>query len=215
MPAYTARITRVVDHGHDTKSLFLARPDGFRFDAGQFVSCQLPIDGATVAKPYTIASPTGVDELEILFNHLPGGVASTYLWERRAGDVLPFTGPWGTFTLDAPPTVPTVFIAEGPGIAAIRPLLYAAARPDGPPLSLLYATALPLYHDELAQLPGVTMQVIAPGALDAAVRAQWIDADAARDRQFFICGIGALVPALRDALRHAGYARRAVRYEKW
>jgi ferredoxin-NADP reductase len=42
-----------------------------------------------------------------------------------------------------------------------------------------------------------------------------VDADGDRSRHFFICGIGPLVPALRDLLRRAGYERRAVQYEKW
>jgi ferredoxin-NADP reductase len=49
---------------------------------------------------------------------------------------------------------------------------------------------------------------------DAAVR-RWIDGDADRSRHFFICGVGAPVLALRDRLRAAGYARRAVQYERW
>jgi ferredoxin-NADP reductase len=54
-----------------------------------------------------------------------------------------------------------------------------------------------------------------PDALvDTTVR-RWIEADTDRSRHFFICGVGALVPRLRDLLRAAGYARRAVQYERW
>ena len=89
MAAYTARITRVVDHGQETRSLFLERPAGLDFLPGQFLSCQLPIDGTRVTKPYTVASSPDVPgDLELLFNRLPGGVASHYLFERRAGDRL-------------------------------------------------------------------------------------------------------------------------------
>jgi ferredoxin-NADP reductase len=47
------------------------------------------------------------------------------------------------------------------------------------------------------------------------VARRWVDADADRSRRFFVCGVGAIVPALRDLLRGAGYERRAVQYEKW
>ena len=216
MAAYTARITRVVDHGQETRSLFLERPAGLRFLPGQFLSCQLPIDGARVTKPYTVASSPDVPgDLELLFNRVPGGAASHYLFERRDGDGLDFTGPWGTFTLEHALAAPTIFIAEGTGIAAIRPMVHRAAHTATHPLHLLYATRQPLYESEFARLPGVTIDVIAPSTLPDVVAARWVTADDDRSRHFFVCGIGAIVHQLRDLLRGAGYARRAVHYEKW
>ena len=47
------------------------------------------------------------------------------------------------------------------------------------------------------------------------VHRRWIESDTDRTRHFFICGVGLIVPTLRDELRRAGYARRAVQYEKW
>ncbi len=44
---------------------------------------------------------------------------------------------------------------------------------------------------------------------------RWVKADADRTRQFYLCGIGKGVIALRDLLRGAGYERRAVHYEQW
>jgi ferredoxin-NADP reductase len=49
---------------------------------------------------------------------------------------------------------------------------------------------------------------------DESVR-RFVDGDADRSRHFFVCGVGAPVFALRDRLRAAGYARRAVQYERW
>lgn len=217
MTEYTARITRVVAHGHDTRSLFLERPPGFTFEPGQFVSLQLAIDGARVTKPYTIASDPAPTEatLELAFNRVPGGLVSPYLAERTVGDLLTFTGPWGTFTCPRAPAAETVFIAEGLGIAAIRPMLHRAAATAAHPLHLQYATAHPLYLDELRALRGLNTTVVPPATVVRAVTARWIDADADRTRHFFVCGVGAMVLQLRDALRGAGYARRAVQYEKW
>jgi hypothetical protein len=46
-------------------------------------------------------------------------------------------------------------------------------------------------------------------------RRKWVDADEERGRNFYICGVGKGVIALRDLLRGSGYERRAVRYEQW
>lgn len=212
-----AVLEAVHDHGRDTRSL-IVRPDApLAFRPGQFLSCLVPTaDGQRLVRPYTIASsPEAPDRLELLLNHVPGGPGSTWLFARAPGDVLDFTGPWGTFVLDAAPDAETIFVALETGIAAIRPMLRRAVATARHPLRLLYATTHPLYRDELGALPGVDTTLVTPDALEATVAARWIDADAQRDRHFFVCGVGDVVTRLRDRLRAAGYARRAVQYEKW
>jgi ferredoxin-NADP reductase len=49
----------------------------------------------------------------------------------------------------------------------------------------------------------------------AETRRRWIEADSARGRHFYVCGVGKGVLGLRDLLRGAGYDRRAVHYEQW
>jgi ferredoxin-NADP reductase len=161
-------------------------------------------------------STPDVRELDVLLNLVPNGPGSHYLFARRPGDTIRFTGPWGTFVLGDLPDAETIFVAEGTGIAPIRPMLLDAVRRDRrPPLRLLYGTSLDLYRAELEALPGLTVDVVPPASVfDEAVR-RWVDADADRSRHFFICGVGAPVLALRDRLRAAGYARRAVQYERW
>jgi anthranilate 1,2-dioxygenase reductase subunit len=53
------------------------------------------------------------------------------------------------------------------------------------------------------------------GTLAEHVRRRFVDADESRDRAFYLCGVGQGVIELRDLLRKAGYARRAVQYERW
>ncbi|HLK12480.1 MAG TPA: FAD-binding oxidoreductase [Candidatus Binatia bacterium] len=213
-----ARVERVVAHAPGTRTLVLRLPPGERlaFRPGQFVSCLLPVGGERLIRPYSIASsPEEPARLEILLDLVPGGPGSRHLFGLGPGDRLRFTGPWGTFVLDRPPDAEAVFVAAETGIAPIRPMLRRAAATAVHPLRLLYGTALGLYHDELAALPGVTVEVVAPRALEAAVAARFIQADDDRSRHFYLCGVGEQVTRLRDGLRAAGYARRAVQYEKW
>ncbi len=210
------RITRVADLAPYVRSLRLERPAGFDFVPGQFLSCLLPVGGTRLTRPYTIASsPEDPGDLEICLNRVVGGPGSTYLFGLRVGATVDVTGPWGTFTLATAPAAETVFVAHEMGIAAIRPLVRRASATGTHPLRVLHGTRRPLWRDELAALPRVTLDVVAPDALEAEVARRWIDADADRTRRFFVCGIGAIVPTLRDRLRGAGYERRAVQYEKW
>jgi ferredoxin-NADP reductase len=213
----TGRLDAITDHGADTRSLFLALDAPLVFRPGQFISCLLPIDGETI-RPYSIASPPEQPtRLELLLNLVPGGAASAHLFGLEPGATLCFTGPWGTFVCDRAPAAEAVFIADGTGIAPIRPMLHRTlATGAGHPVRLLHATDHPLYADELDALaPRLDVARVPPSTLESEVRRRWIDADADRSRYFYICGVGPIVPALRDLLRRAGYERRAVQYEKW
>jgi CDP-4-dehydro-6-deoxyglucose reductase len=221
-------IERVVEHTADTRSLFLRVPERtFRFIPGQFISLQLVIDGQSLVRPYSIASdPEQSDVLEICLNIVPGGLASVYLFSLRVGVELPFTGPWGTFTLADPPTLETVFIADGTGIAPIRPMLRRALATElAAPVRVHYraqSEAELLYRAEWQALAQQHRwfsfePIITPSCavLLERMQARYVAADQDRGRSFYICGVGDVVTRLRDTLRGAGYARRAVRYEKW
>ncbi len=218
------------DHNSDTRSLFLKLIDGgqLSFVPGQFISISLALENETRVRPYTVASsPEEADAIEICFNRVPGGVGARYLFERKLGDELQFTGPFGAFTMDRVPEKECVFITEGTAIAPVRPMirraLGAGARPA---LSLLYAapdSAHLLYREEIAQwaASGVNFaSLLAPASelydrLIAETQRRWIDSDSDRSRHFYVCGVGKSVLRLRDLLRGAGYERRAVHYEQW
>jgi ferredoxin-NADP reductase len=212
----TAVLEAVVDHGADTRSLVFHVPGGLVFRPGQFLSCLLPIGNERQIRPYSIASsPEESDRVELLLNLVPGGPGSHYLFALAPGADLHFTGPWGTFVLDRAPDAETVFIAIGTGIAPIRPMLHRAAATATRPLALLYGSEHPLYGDELAALPGLRVDVVPSVDIEAEVGRRYLDHDGDRTRHVFICGVGDVVPRLRDGLRAGGYARRAVQYEKW
>lgn len=222
---YAATIDRITEIGPETRSFTLRLPaaSAFTFTPGQFVSCLLPVDGETLIRPYSLASnPEELPGLDICLNRVCGGRGSGYLFGLSPGVTLQFTGPWGTFRLDRQPDSETVFIAQGPGIVPIRPMLRRALRNGAHPLRLYYAAPTPahlLYGPELAAAAHAesrfTYTPIVAGPLEAAVEATFIAADAIRTRAFFICAVGDIVTRLRDRLRAAGYERRAVQYEKW
>ena len=212
----TAVLESVVEHGADTRSLFFTIPGGIAFRPGQFLSCLLPIGGERLIRPYSIASsPEEPDRVELLLDLVPDGPGSRYLFGLDPGAALHFTGPWGTFVLDHAPDAPTVFVAIDTGIAPIRPMVRRALATATHPVTLLHAASHPVYRAELDALDGLERQRVAPGAVEAEVRRRYLEHDADRSRHFFICGVGDVVPRLRDALRAGGYVRRAVQYEKW
>ena len=227
-----ARVERIFDHASDTRSLFLSLTSGkhLRFAPGQFISITIPLGDETRSRPYSIASdPEDRGPFEICFNRVKGGRGVEWLFERRAGDTIDFSGPFGAFTLDPAPDSEEGFIAEGTAIAPIRPMLKRAlASSSAAKIHLIYAAPDRdhiLYAAELDALartaPNFSYEpVIVPAEriydrLVEMAQARWITADADRTRHFYICGVGKGVIRLRDLLRGAGYERRAVHYEQW
>ena len=231
-----AVIERIIEHTSDTRSFFLRPCNGRRlsFIPGQFLSLQLPVDGKTLTRPYSIASnPEDGGPLEICLNLVPGGQGSKYLFSLVAGDMVDFSGPWGTFTLKEPPLAECVFLADGVGIVPIRSMIRRAlAHHSQFPVRLLYRADCEqhlLYRQELESWARQHARFVfepllghlsnrADGVTDSfreEIEARYIKRDEDRSRYFYICGVGALVTQLRDLLRRGGYQRRAVLYEKW
>ena len=218
-----ARLGRIVEHAPDTRSLFLRLPPDERleFRPGQFVSCLLPVGEKPPAiRPYSMASSPEDEELELCLNLVPGGLGSRYLLGLTPGAIVRLTGPWGTFVLDRAPDAEAVFIADGTGIAPIRPMIRRALATAAHPVHLLHGSdGAPLYGRELTALAGshrlLRVDHVPSARLQDEVVRRWIDADHDRRRHFWICGVGDIVRTLRDLLRRAGYERRAVQDEKW
>src|SRR5271155_2136139 len=138
-----ARVERILDHTSDTRSLFLSLTSGkhLKFRPGQFISITIPLDDETRSRPYSIASdPEDRGPFEICFNRVEGGRGVGWLFERRVGDLIDFSGPFGTFTIDRAPEAELGFVTEGAAIAPIRPMLKRAlALSSTPKIHLIHA----------------------------------------------------------------------------
>ncbi len=140
---FSAEVCRVRDLTHDVRELDLrlAEPATITFKAGQFLSFEVGRDEKqrTIIRPYSIASPPGrPDVLTLLFNLVPGGPGSTYLFSLKEGDVARFKGPTGAFYLRDDPARDHLFVATGTGIAPIRAMLLALFERDAAGSVTLY-----------------------------------------------------------------------------
>jgi len=238
---YESTIERIHEWTPRTRSLFLRTADRARmaFRAGQFISLELPVgDRPPLVRPYSIASDPDDELIELCIDLVPCGLGSRYLFSLAVGDRLPFKGPFGSLTVDVPPPAESVFIAGGTGIAPLRAILRrmladgnARGAHGDHPVHVLQSAAVEedlLFRDELGALareharctwePVLEGADAAPGEhprLEQLVLERYVHGDTDRTRHFCICAVGDVVRRLREALRGAGYERRAVRYEQW
>jgi NAD(P)H-flavin reductase len=125
---FTAAVCRVHDLTHDVREidLRLIEPQEIDFKAGQFISFDVRPPGSqrSVVRPYSIASPpTQSKVITLLFNLVPGGPGSTFLFGLTEGQQVRFKGVAGSFYLRDDPHRDVLFVATGTGIAPIRSML--------------------------------------------------------------------------------------------
>ena len=104
------------------KTFRLVAPEGaripFTFVPGQFLTFSATVDGKTIRRSYSIASPpTRTSYIEITVKREDDGEFSRHLHDRvSVGDTLKVRGPSGAFTFDGGNADSIVLIAGGVGI---------------------------------------------------------------------------------------------------
>lgn len=119
--------TAVSDVTHDVKN-FVFEPEGdqlFEFDAGQFLTLQLDIDGLPLNRCYTISSPpTRPNRIAITVKRVVGGTASNWVHDNIVpGSKVSALAPLGAFSLTRRPTGKLLFLSAGSGITPLMSML--------------------------------------------------------------------------------------------
>lgn len=115
------RVHEIIDHTPTVRELILKTetPSEFTFKAGQFVMLHVPQGEAKPAlRAYSIASDDRIKNgYRLLFKFVENGLASTFVWALKGGELLNFTGPFGKVTFQEPPTEQIVFLNTGTGLS--------------------------------------------------------------------------------------------------
>lgn len=97
------KVIKRIQETPEAVSLVLEIPESmrekFKYEAGQFVTFFLPINGQELHRSYSLSSAPGVDtQFQVTVKKVAGGLGSTHLCEQiRTGDVLKTTPPAGHF----------------------------------------------------------------------------------------------------------------------
>ncbi|CAN5496019.1 hypothetical protein BH11PSE11_BH11PSE11_13200 [soil metagenome] len=121
------RCVKVIDETHDVKTFKFAavQPTLFLHSPGQFATLELPIDGKTVRRSYTISStPSRPHTMSITVKRVPGGQVSNWLHDNmREGQEIFTNGPNGKFNLFDIPARKLLLLSGGSGITPVMSML--------------------------------------------------------------------------------------------
>ncbi len=226
---HALRIARVVDETADARSFVLEVPDdlrdAFRYDAGQFCTFRVRIDGEPHLRCYSMCSAPGVDaELQVTVKRVADGLVSNWMIDTlEPGDEIEATCPAGVFRL-APGDGDLVAFAAGSGITPVISLVKAALGGSRRRVHLFYAnrdrdsTIFATELDELAdRFPGRFELVhhldAERGFVDDAAIAPfaWVG----DDPDFYLCGPAPFMDIVEHSLLDQGMAPDRVHVERF
>lgn len=150
----TVPILAVFDETPNIRTFRMLRPENFAFEAGQFLTVRVQVDGKPVQRAYSISSaPYSRGYLEISVKRI--GLVSTVLHSSlRPGATLAVRPPAGAFTYPAGDDRPLVLVAGGIGITPLVSMLrHAVATEPSRPVALIYSIRSSedlAFRDELA-----------------------------------------------------------------
>jgi ferredoxin-NADP reductase len=199
-----------------------------RYQAGQFLTFRVWIDGQPHLRSYSMSSSPAVDpDLRVTVKRVPGGLVSNWLLDTvSAGDVLEATGPAGVFCLrpDRPDRRDVVGFGAGSGITPVFSIVKAALATTERRVRLLCANRDPdavIFGDELTALAGrwpdrlrvVHRYDAEHGFVDAETVSRFCDGVA--DADYYVCGPGPFMDVVEGALRGAGVDADAIHIERF
>jgi len=214
---------------HVRQLVVLPKTQNLSFQPGQWVSLKLPVGPKPpLNRAYSMAAPASPSgELTLVFDHVPEGMGSGYLYQLKAGDELLLSGPYGNFVLPQPLNREVLCITRYTGIVPIRCMLKAlyAHRETSPVLVIAVGPAENelLYHDELLSLAVMHasfryLPLVASGDKSAVALTVTMLRPLLEGTSHvlpMLCGTKEFVRPLRAFFVEAGYERKEVKTETY
>jgi ferredoxin-NADP reductase len=229
-PMETATVLSVTDLTPNVRQLVvLPKSQKLSYLPGQWVSLKLPVGPRPpLNRAYSMASPASPSgELTLVFDLVPQGMGSGYLYQLRAGDTVLLSGPYGKFVLPDSPDREVVCIARYTGLVPIRCMLKALyANREAPRVTLIAVGPSEgelLYHLELLSLAMTRasfryLPLVAPtedSAVALTISMLHPLIEGMPKTLPMLCGTRAFVKPLRNYFLEAGYDRKEVKTETY
>lgn len=200
------------------------------FQPGQWVSLKLPVGPKPpLNRAYSMAHPSSpYGELTLVFDRVPGGLGSNYLFQLNSGDEISLSGPYGNFVLPQPPDRELILIGRYTGLVPMRCILKQVFGTKIPTPTLLIAVA-PNEDEVLFHQEWLTLAMQQPSFRYLPLVAQNGEAEAVEKTLAMLapmikgqpkvvpllCGTKAFVRPVRTYFIEQGYDRKEVKVETY
>lgn len=117
----------IIDETPDVKT-FRFRSDNqtwFRYKPGQFITLELPVEGGSLLRTYTLSSsPSRPFSIAVTAKLQADSIGTRWMFDHlKVGDLVKAYGPAGTFSLHNYPSAKYLFISAGSGITPMMSML--------------------------------------------------------------------------------------------
>jgi ferredoxin-NADP reductase len=223
------RVLHVFDETREIRTFRLAKPEGFDYTPGQFITVRVQVEGGQRVRCYSISSSPHVSGYLEFSVRRQGEVSGLLHSTVRPGSELMIKSPAGKFVYPDGDDRPIVLVAGGVGITPLMSMLrHGVARDPGRPVTLLYSVRNEneiAFFDELSVLtrrhPQVRVAITITGAdgserfrtgrIDRALVAELVSDPA--HSIFLMCGPVPMIESAEQFLADMGVPRAQVRYE--
>lgn len=215
---------------HVRQLVVLPKVQRVMFQPGQWVSLQLPVGiKPPLNRAYSMAeppSPTG--QLTLVFDRVPDGIGSSYLYGLKTGDELLLSGPYGNFALPLPLDRDLLFLSRYTGLVPIHCILKQLAASGALPQSSLITVGPSederIYHNELLALAAQHLSFRYMSVVVNGTDQEVVEATLKLIRPLvtgrpkvtpLLSGIKGFVRPLRTYFMETGYGRKEVKTETY
>jgi ring-1,2-phenylacetyl-CoA epoxidase subunit PaaE len=131
MKQYTLSVQEIRKETKDAITLSFKQPGlrKIKYQAGQYITLIVRINGRKYARPYSFSSAPSIDSaLEVTVKRVPDGIVSNYINnDLKVGDVLEILEPMGDFTYKSINPIQSIFLwGIGSGITPLFSIIKEA-----------------------------------------------------------------------------------------
>ena len=205
----------------------------FEYQAGQYISLEETIDGATVRRSYSICTAPSEDRLAVGIKQIPNGVFSTHAnQEIVAGSILSVAPPEGRFVLrEIEENTSYTGIVAGSGITPVIAIAKEVLRQtQKSSFYLVYGNKTPhdeMFKDEIDTLveafpdrftvlrtySQTTVSGAGAGRIDSPILEQLADQSGLQSKAYFLCGPEAMISRVSGTLQKKGVLSDHIHFE--
>lgn len=230
-----ATIINIIEETDMVRRFFIKMPDtvNFKFNAGQFIMINLPINSKFTNRSYSIASAPSDDNIfELCIVLKPDGLGTPFEWRNfKPGSLIHVSAPIGKFGLLEPVETDICFIGTGTGIAPLRSMIGDIYNRQVPHRNIYLVSGNRMRKDILYKNEFEVLEKENPEFNFIPVLSQasndWHGARGyvhsvyeelfadKRPAYFYICGWNDMLRDTRQRLEAMGYDKSAIRFESY